>query len=33
MLTSVQTDPTRNDIDKAIEALKAGLADVGYEQK
>ncbi|KAI9785757.1 MAG: hypothetical protein M1839_008774 [Geoglossum umbratile] len=27
------TDPNRNDIDKAIEALKASLADVGYQQK
>ncbi|KAI9771258.1 MAG: hypothetical protein M1840_002228 [Geoglossum simile] len=27
------TDPTRGDIDKAIQALKAGLADVGYQKK
>ncbi|KAI9867183.1 MAG: hypothetical protein M1813_009461 [Trichoglossum hirsutum] len=27
------TDPTRHDIDKAIEALKAALADVGYQQQ
>ena len=27
------TDPKRNDIDKALEALKIGLSDVGYVQK
>ncbi|KAH0544655.1 hypothetical protein FGG08_001160 [Glutinoglossum americanum] len=27
------TDPSRNDIDKAIEALKDSLADIGYQQK
>ena len=27
------TDPKRNDIKRALEALKTGLADVGYTAK
>ena len=32
LLTPQQTDPKRNDITKAIDALKAGLSELGYQK-